>query len=328
MDEVEVEAFRADTRASKGLTAAHIAEAASLYDGASNPAPLVFGHPTHDSPALGVISGARADGGKLFLKLRNIAEGVVTAVRERRILNRSVAFWAPDHPSNPHPGKYTIRHLGLLGGMAPAIPGMTPLRFSADDSALEPDGEEDHPPEAALVFRADAGTSVIDVIEPRPEEEPSTMPTAEELTAANARADAAEAEAARLRTAEETRQREFAAAEVTRRKTEDGATVDALVTAGQVLPTEAADLKTLFEALPTEALAFSAGQSEPRAALTTFLKALPKRAPGTGQQPITPSGGAPEFGAGSEATVAAETARKAAEEAQRNAWKGGTGASA
>lgn len=320
MDEVEIEAFRADTRASKGLTAAHIAEAATLYDPEAAPAPLVFGHPTHDSPALGVISAARAEGGKLFLKLKNIHEGVVTAVRERRILNRSMAFWDPAHPSNPVPGKYTIRHLGLLGGMAPAIPGMTPLRFSADESALEAEGDEDHPPEAALIFRADPGTSVIEVID-RPREEPPTMPTQADLDAALARATEAEAAAEREKNARIAKEGEFAAAETTRRNAEDGAAIDQLVTDGKVLPAEAPDLKKLFEALPTTALTFSTGEAEPRAALKTFLTGLPKRAPGATTTTTSPTGTAPEFGAGGDAAAAAETARKTAEEAERNRWK-------
>ena len=37
--EIEVEAFRADTKASKGLTAAHVQEAAALYNAEAAPAP-------------------------------------------------------------------------------------------------------------------------------------------------------------------------------------------------------------------------------------------------------------------------------------------------
>src|SRR5207253_4561124 len=89
MDEIEIEAFRADTKASKGLTAKHIADAAKSYDFEKNPAPLVFGHPTNDSPALGLISSARAEGNRLFLKVRDIADAAKTAVKERRVLGRS-----------------------------------------------------------------------------------------------------------------------------------------------------------------------------------------------------------------------------------------------
>jgi hypothetical protein len=222
MDEIEIEAFRADTKASKGLTAAHIAKAASSYDPERNPAPLVFGHPTNDSPALGVVSGARADGNKLFLKVKNIADAVVNAVKERRVLNRSIAFWDPDHPSNPSPGHYSIRHLGLLGGMAPAIPGMEPLRFSADEDALE----SPEAPEAAVIFAVDDGTPVQRIIEPKPAKEPNMEFTAEQIAEMKAkadRADAADAEVVRLTKEKEDADKAFAAAEAKRRGEEDDA---------------------------------------------------------------------------------------------------------
>lgn len=280
MDEVEVEAFRAGTKASKGLTAAHIAEAAALYDAETAPAPLVFGHPKSDSPALGFISSARAEGNKLFLKIKNIADEVIQGVKDRKILGRSIAFWDPGHPSNPVPGKYTIRHLGLLGGQAPAIAGMPALRFSADEDVLE----SDEAPADAVIFavEAEAPTRVQTITE-SPPKEPTMPKSIEELTAeieaANERATIAEAKAAELVAAEETRAATFAAAETARRAGEDKSTLDAAVAAGKVLPAERDDLAKLFEALPTEALQFASGEIEPRLALAKFLDNLPKRAP-------------------------------------------------
>jgi hypothetical protein len=57
-----------------------------------------------------------------------------TAVRESRVLNRSIAFWDPDHPSATRI-RASIRSAiwAFLGGMAPAIPGMGRLKFSADE---------------------------------------------------------------------------------------------------------------------------------------------------------------------------------------------------
>jgi hypothetical protein len=306
MDEIEIEAFRADTRASKGITADHIAEAASAYDPEGSPAPLVFGHPTHDSPALGIIAGARAEGNKLFLRIKNIAEQVREAVAQRRIINRSVAFWSPDHPSNPTPGKYAIRHLGLLGGMAPAIPGMAALRFSADEERLE--SEEDTPPEAALVFRAEAegGTPIVEITEPRPPKE-QTM-NEQEIQAAR---EANEAEAKRLADEKAALERDratFAAEATARREATNKATVDGLVSEGKLLPAEADDMVKVFNALPVDALTFSAGDQLPAAVLGAFLTKLPKRVP-VGESTAAP---ATEFSAADDAKVAAEKALAAA----------------
>lgn len=318
MDEIEIEAFRADTRASKGLTAAHIAEAATSYDPDKNPAPLVFGHPASDSPALGIISGARAEGNRLFLKLKNIKDEVVQGVRERRILNRSIAFWAPDHPSNPTPGKYAIRHLGFLGGMAPAIPNLPALKFSADETVLE----TEEAPEPAVIFEAEdsSATPVVTVKEPveKPgNQEESTM-TEAEIQALRERADNAEAEAKREREAREAKDKEFAAAEKARRESENVASVEKVVTEGKVLPAEKDDLVQIFNALPTQALTFSTGEAEPRAALVSFLDKLPKRT-AVNEPRKSPTEGK-EFDA-SDSKAKAEQALQAANEATQNAYK-------
>lgn len=320
MDEIEVEAFRADTRASRGITAAHIKEAAESYDAEKAPAPLVFGHPAHDSPALGVISGARAEGNKLFVRLKNIHDAVKTAVRERRILGRSVAFWSPDHPSNPVPGKYTLRHLGLLGGMAPAIPGMAALRFSADESTLESDEDgKDIPPEAAVVFTAEpeGGTPVATVSEPAPAKTPKepTM-TEEEIKAKEAEFAAKEKEIADREKAAKAKEDEFAAAAKAQREGENKATVDKAVAEGRILPAEADDLVKVFNSLPTDALTFSAGENEPRKVLGDLLGKLPKRTPvADGVQSPTS-----EFNA-DDAKAEADKALKESTENLTGAWK-------
>jgi hypothetical protein len=317
MDEIEILAFRADTKASKGLTAKHIADAAALYDADKNPAPLVFGHPVNDSPALGLVSGARAAGNDLFLKLKNVADTVKTAVKERRILGRSIAFWDPDHPSNPHPGKYSIRHFGLLGGMAPAIPGMPALKFSADEGALE--AEDDAAPDAAVVFSVEAGTPVQKIIEePKPGPKEPVMEFSQEQFDAEKKArEDAERERDELKTANEKRDREFAAAEAARRKGEDETVLTAAVEAGKVLPAEKDDLVKLFEALPTKALTFSAGELEPRQALAKFLDGLPKRGPAKGEKPRSPT---EEFSA-DDAKEKAEKALAETNAGMTTAWK-------
>lgn len=288
--EIEVEAFRADTKASQGVTSADLAECALLYDADKAPAPLVFGHPKSDSPALGLVKSARAEGNKLFLKVANIADSVVQGVKERRILGRSVAFWHPNHPSNPNPGKLSLRHLGLLGGQAPAIAGMPALRFSADETLLE--GDEG--PADALIFEVETlekptGLQPVTEDPPAPKKDEPMPKTAAELEAelatANAATLAAEKERDDLKAAETKRATEFAAAETARREGENKVVLDKAVEEGKVLPTERDDLAKVFEALPTQALVFSVGEKEPREVLAAFVAGLPKRAP-VGSGPV------------------------------------------
>lgn len=314
MDEVEIQAFEADTKASKGLTAAHVAEIASGYDPEKNPAPLVWGHPASDSPSLGVIAAARAEGAKLFVKVKNIAKEVIDGVKEGRILNRSVAIWAPDHPSNPNPGKYSLRHLGLLGGQAPAIPNMPRLRFASDDSVLE----SDEGPADALLFTVEPSpTKVQEVREPSPAKEP-TM-TEDEIKAKEAEFDARQKELDEREAAAKKREEEFAASETKRRESENEAAIAAAIEAGKVLPAEKEGLAAIFNALPVKAMTFSAelgGECEPRQALAKFLDALPKRtAVGEGRK--SPEGEFSADGAKEKADKALEEANKRQAQAYR-----------
>lgn len=316
MDELEIQAFEADTKASKGLTAAHVAEIASGYDAEKNPCPLVWGHPASDSPALGVIAAARAEGAKLFVKVKNIAKEVIEGVKEGRILNRSVAIWAPDHPSNPTPGKYHLRHLGLLGGQAPAIPNMPRLRFSADESALE--GDEG--PADALLFTVEPSpTKVQEVRDPAPQKEPTTM-TEAEIKAKEAEFEARQKELDEREEAAKKRDSEFAASEKKRREGENEAAIAAAIEAGKVLPAEKDDLAAIFNALPVAPMTFAAelgGECEPRQALAKFLDALPKRT-AVGDRQRSPEG---EFSADSDAKAAADKALKDANERTRTAYR-------
>lgn len=315
MDGIEIEMFRADTKASKGLTAAHIEEAAKLYNPELAPAPLVFGHPAADSPALGIVEKVRTDGAKLFGTLKGMSEELVKAVRDRRVLSRSIAFWAPDHPSNPNPGKYSIRHLGFLGGQAPAIPNMPALRFSADETALE----SDEAPGEALVYAVedDEPTPVKIVTDPKPKKEFAAMDEA----AIKAAQEANETEARRLKAEGDklaTAQQEFAASAARAREAENTAVIDKAVEQGKVLPAEKDDLAKIFNALPVQALTFSAGELEPRAVLGSFLDKLPKRAPV--KEPPTAEG--KDFAAdGGDAKAAADAALAASNAKLKTAYQ-------
>ena len=89
-----------------------------------DPAPVVVGHPETDAPAWGWIDAVRRSGDRLQARLRDIAPAFREAVEAGRYAGRSIAFT-----------KDGLRHLGFLGGRAPAVPGLSPSRFSARFSA-------------------------------------------------------------------------------------------------------------------------------------------------------------------------------------------------
>ncbi|MHB9878987.1 hypothetical protein ACSMXM_04900 [Pacificimonas sp. ICDLI1SI03] len=128
----EIEVFRAGTSASKGITAADLQKVVASYNPALRSAPVVKGHPQNDMPAYGIIQSLRQDGNRLFATLGDLAGSILDELRLGRWINRSMAFWAEDHPSNPTPGALYAKHLGFLGAAQPAIPGMDPMTFAAE----------------------------------------------------------------------------------------------------------------------------------------------------------------------------------------------------
>ena len=86
---------------------------------AADPAPVVVGHPETDAPAFAWIDGLRRSGDRLQAKLRDIAPAFREAVEAGRYAGRSIALQGD-----------TLRHLGFLGGRAPAVPGLAPTQFA------------------------------------------------------------------------------------------------------------------------------------------------------------------------------------------------------
>lgn len=95
-----------------GIVAAH---------GTQDPAPVVVGHPAQDAPAYGWVSGLRRKGDRLQAKFRDIAPEFRTAVEAGRYAGRSIAVFGG-----------ALRHVGFLGGRAPAVPGLAPTQFSSE----------------------------------------------------------------------------------------------------------------------------------------------------------------------------------------------------
>jgi len=271
MEPIEIEVFRAGSRASRGITAEQLAEVAS-FDCDANPVGICFGHPKSNDPAAGTIAGFRADGNRLFAKVKAFTDKAVDGIKSGAWINRSMAFFHPDDEANPTPGKFAPRHLGLLGAAAPGIPGMGSLQkalaFAADGETLIVDG----PPAAAWV--EDPTSTDIIFTAPEAKPEPKAMEFTAEQKAENERL---KAEADRLKAD----RLAFEAEQTTAFESGNASLVAGLVTAGKVLPAEADKLKMVFNALGRDTLEFSAtDKSTPAAALASFLgEALTKRVP-------------------------------------------------
>ena len=232
----------------------------------ADPAPVVVGHPETDAPAFAWIDGLRRVGDRLQAKLRDIAPAFREAVEAGRYAGRSIALQGD-----------TLRHVGFLGGRAPAVSGLVPTRFASapetvvaftDDvgadspedppadhpdslRALGPRGDEDGDslvPLSALQGRGEAGEEdgvpeAIDEVggkEGRPAEQPGA--SARRLTDMNEHEASLTAREATLLA------REAAAAADDRRRAADAA-IAPHVEAGRVLPAERSALTALLAAL-------------------------------------------------------------------------------
>jgi len=114
------------------FTAEDLAAIAASYD-TSKPAPLVLGHPKTDDPAYGWAAGLTVgEDGLLYAALDQVDASLAADVRAGRYRNVSASLWQPDHPSNPKPGSWYLRHIGLLGAASPAVSGLPPVNLASD----------------------------------------------------------------------------------------------------------------------------------------------------------------------------------------------------
>lgn len=113
---------------------ADLEAAAAAYDPASDPAPMVIGHPKIDAPAYGWAKQLRVEDGHLVADpdpARTHPE-FAEAVRGGRYAKVSGKFYLPADPHNPKPGSLYLRHIGFLGAAAPAVKGLGTVHFSEE----------------------------------------------------------------------------------------------------------------------------------------------------------------------------------------------------
>ena len=105
-----------------------VSDIAAGYSAARHEAPLVIGHPETDAPAQGWVSTLQATpDGRLLARAHQVDSDFADSIKNCRYKKRSASFYAPNNPSNPNPGKWSLRHVGFLGAKPPAVGGMADL---------------------------------------------------------------------------------------------------------------------------------------------------------------------------------------------------------
>lgn len=136
-----IEVFRAGSYPQGTFTEEDLREIAETYDPSWHEAPAVVGHPKTDDPAYGWVSAVRSEGGRLFVKFRQVVPEFAEAVRRGLYKKVSVALSRVIGK-----GRWYLKHVGFLGAAAPQVRGLAPVTFIADegDAVLEVSfGKED-----------------------------------------------------------------------------------------------------------------------------------------------------------------------------------------
>jgi len=120
-----VEVFRAGTHTdSAGNTRTWTIEDLDTIVQKYNPeyheAPVVIGHPKDNAPAFGWVEALKREGDKLLAKFRQVVPEFAEMVKKGLFKKRSISFY-PD---------LTLRHVGFLGAMPPAVKGLADVAFS------------------------------------------------------------------------------------------------------------------------------------------------------------------------------------------------------
>lgn len=317
------EVFRAGTHVDMGgreltFSAADIAAMAAAFKPERRAAPLVVGHPRHDAPAYGWVDRLEAREGSLWAHPVDAEPAFAELVRTKRFPNRSVMLLPPGAAGNPVPDAYYLKHVGFLGAQAPAVQGLKPISFSADEEAVQigfmEAGTAWRFSSIGRLFRAlrerliaekDVETAdrvlptyAIEDLEAAGREaeaaplpaysEPSKEPTVTDTTAERAaeRAAALDARERELQAREQqlnTQALGFAEREARDRAAEDTALVDSLVAEGRLIPALKPDTLAFMAQLQVgeATIAFAEGGAKhtPRAAFHALLGRLPKVVP-------------------------------------------------
>jgi hypothetical protein len=238
--------------------------AAASYDAASDPAPIVVGHPKLDDPAFGWVQDVVFQDGHLCARAdpEKLDPAFAEAVAAGRYAKVSAKFYLPDAPGNPKPGRLYLKHVGFLGAAAPAVKGLGRVSFAED------------PAGAAVTIETQTPKENVMSDKDKKDQEASF---AEREAALDSRAAELDAQAKTLAA------REAAASEAAVKARHDGnvAFAEALVEGGKLAPAGKELLVVALDGLEAEKTV-SFGEGDGKQDLTP-LAALKKLAEGAGK---------------------------------------------
>lgn len=107
---------------------------AAAFNPSVSKAPFVLGHPATDDPAQGWVASLQTTTRGLFAVPAQVDPVFAEAVNAGRYGTVSAKFYRPTDASNPVPGVWYLRHVGVLGAKNPALKGLdSPAFAGAED---------------------------------------------------------------------------------------------------------------------------------------------------------------------------------------------------
>lgn len=94
------------------------------FDPSHHEPPAVIGHPKATAPAYAWVEGMKRVGEVLYAKFRDVVPEFADMVKRGLFKKRSISLY-PD---------LTLRHIGFLGAVPPAIKGLPDMQFNEDDA--------------------------------------------------------------------------------------------------------------------------------------------------------------------------------------------------
>ncbi len=156
--EIVIDAFKVGDYPQGKFTAKELSEIESTYNPENYEAPILIGHlsdPAYTGkstiPAYGWIGKVKIVGDHLKLVASQFSEQLKEFIKDGFYKKVSAAFFKPEDPNNPTPGKWHLHHLAFLGGAAPAVKGLEQIafaelrglgiEFAETETMMEVDGE-------------------------------------------------------------------------------------------------------------------------------------------------------------------------------------------
>lgn len=118
------------------LSAEDLQATAAAYDPGLYACPMVIGHPAVNDPSYGKLASIDFSSNFLNGEPGQVDPNFELIVNKGYYDRVSLSLFSPTSPANPKPGVWYPRHLGFLGAMAPAVPGLGTVSLAAEEEGV------------------------------------------------------------------------------------------------------------------------------------------------------------------------------------------------